>query len=159
MTRTGKFYRQNEREVMAELGLVGTKGSGAFWLEKEDGQSEFIIAQLKSTDKESMKINLLDIEKLNYNAKVAHKIPIFVIQFLKDNDVFVMSRPQDIPLIAEYLECGKVDIIKNEIDDLVIQENQEVKTPKKKIISSTSKNRSKFWDEKEKERKKIKWQK
>lgn len=149
--RSGKFYRQNEREVMAKLGMVGTKGSGAFWLEKEDGQSEYLIAQLKSTDKESMKVNLLDLEKLDYNAKVAHKIPIFVIQFLKDNDIFVMMKPEDIPLVSEYLECGRVDVTKIEVSDLVDLDDQEPVKPKKKIIGSASKNRDKFWADKSKE--------
>ena len=58
--RNGKFYRKNEREVMKNLGLKPTKNSGSGWIEKEDGENETIIAQLKSTDSESIKVNLLD---------------------------------------------------------------------------------------------------
>ena len=55
--RSGKFYRKNEREVMKNLGLKPTKNSGSGWIEKEDGENETIIAQLKSTDSESIKVN------------------------------------------------------------------------------------------------------
>lgn len=50
MKRSGKFYRKNEAEVMESLGLKPTKNSGSGWVEKEDGQSDEIICQLKSTD-------------------------------------------------------------------------------------------------------------
>ena len=39
MKRSGKFYRRNEQDVMAQLGLQPTKNSGSGWIEKEDGQS------------------------------------------------------------------------------------------------------------------------
>ena len=48
--RSFKFYRQNEAEVMKSLGLKPTKNSGSGWIEKEDGQNDYIICQLKSTD-------------------------------------------------------------------------------------------------------------
>ena len=62
--RSTKFYRKNEAEVMQQLGLKPTKNSGAGWIEKEDGQNDYIIAQLKSTDANSIKVNLRDIEIL-----------------------------------------------------------------------------------------------
>ena len=41
------------------------------------------LCQLKSTDKESIKLNKRDIDVLNYNAGVCHKMPVFAIQFLQ----------------------------------------------------------------------------
>ena len=64
MKRSGKFYRKNEKEVMESLGLKPTYNSGSGWVEKEDGQNEDVICQLKSTDAQSIKINQKDIRIL-----------------------------------------------------------------------------------------------
>lgn len=107
MKRTGKWYFKNEKEIMRKLGLEPTKGSGSGWIVKEDGQNENVIAQLKSTDKESYKLNKLDLEKLEYHANVEHKIPLFVIQFLQDNELYFVIKPQDIEWIYKYIKGDK----------------------------------------------------
>ena len=55
--RSGKFYRNNEKEVMRSLGIEPTFNSGSGWIVKEDGQTDDLICQLKSTDARSIKIN------------------------------------------------------------------------------------------------------
>lgn len=92
--RSGKFYRKNEREVMKNLGFEPTPNSGSGWVVKEDGQNEDAICQLKSTDAKSIRIDQKDIEILEYNALVSHKIPVFAIQFLNTNEVFLLVRPE-----------------------------------------------------------------
>lgn len=144
--RTGKFYRQNEADVMKRLGLKPTKNSGAGWIEKEDGQNDYLIAQLKSTDAESLRIQLKDWHTLEYNATVAHKVPVFVGQFLSTDEIFIMVKPADLPSVAQYLDCGRCDIIKSEV---VTPDEQEESKPTKIIRSG---NRDKFWQDKEKER-------
>ena len=99
--RSGKWYRNNEREVMKRLGLTPTPNSGSGWIIKEDGQSEDIICQLKSTDADSIKINLQDIHKLQYNASVVHKVPVFAVQFIKTNEVFLLICPEDLQEVNE----------------------------------------------------------
>lgn len=106
MKRSGKFYRQNESEVMESLGLKPTKNSGSGWIEKEDGQNDNIICQLKSTDAASIKINLSDIEKLEFNAMVSHKIPVFAIQFLGTGKTYLLLSPANIMDAAEHLCSG-----------------------------------------------------
>ena len=59
--RSFKFYRKNEEEVMGALGLKPTKNSGSGWIEKEDGQNDYLICQLKSTDAQSIKVNQKDM--------------------------------------------------------------------------------------------------
>ena len=108
MKRSGKFYRNNEREVMRQLGFTPTPNSGSGWLVKEDGQSEELICQLKSTDAKSIKLVKSDIDTLEYNALVAHKLPVFVVQFLSTNECFLVIRPEDITDIAKYLKTGEV---------------------------------------------------
>lgn len=144
--RTTKFYRKNEEVVMKKLGLNPTKNSGAGWVEKEDGQNDYLIAQLKSTDAESIKVSLRDIEILEYNAATAHKVPVFIIQFLKTNDIMVMMRPNDIQQVCDYIDTGVCEVKEALFNDESI-------TPvdiKPKVISS-AKSRDKFWDQKRKE--------
>ena len=107
MKRSGKFYRKNEAEVMKDLGLKPTKNSGSGWVEKEDGQNDYVICQLKSTDAQSIKVNQKDIRVLEYNASVSNKLPLFAIQFLNTNEVWLMVKPEDLTEVAKYIETGE----------------------------------------------------
>ncbi len=143
MKRSGKFYRNNEREVMKLLGLEPTPNSGSGWLVKEDGQSENIICQLKSTDNNSIKINKLDLDKLSYNSLVAHKLPVFAIQFLNSNEVFLVVKPEDITDIVKYINTGEVPK-EREIIDI-----PDIDTSQKGVrkIKSSSNSRKAFMNE------------
>lgn len=134
MRRTGKFYFQNEREVMKALGLKQTKGSGNQWLEKEDGQNDYLICQLKSTDAESIRVKQKDIRILEYNADVEHKIPIFAIQFLNTGEVWLMAKPEDFTQVSEYLKTGQVSERKEILCE--VNENDIDYAPAKMIRSS-----------------------
>ena len=68
-------------------------------VEKEDGQSEQCICQLKSTDKQSISIKQNDIHILEQNAAIAHKLPVFALQFLNTGEIWVMIKPEDLSLI------------------------------------------------------------
>jgi hypothetical protein len=155
MRRSSKFYLKNEKETMEQLGLKATKASGAGWIEKEDGYNEHILAQLKSTDAESIKVNLQDIHRLDYNAIVAHKLPLFVIQFLQSNETFLLIRPSDLNSINEYLNTGYVSIIPPDVE--VETTIKEVGPEGAKVIKSSPKNKKAFWQQKDKEWKE--WQK
>lgn len=159
--RTQKWYLKNESEVMHDLGLKPAKGSGNGWIEKEDGENEYVIAQLKSTDKQSYKLNLLDLEKLEYHAAISNKIPMFIIQFLKNDSRYALVAIDDIPKIAEYIETGKTNPDPLPLD-LALSEDQAIEIlkakPKKKIGSSKS-AREKFFKDKEKAWEDKKWKK
>lgn len=127
MARTGKFYYKNEKEIMRDLGFKPTAASGSGWLEKEDGQSEFAIAQLKSTDAESIKVNLMDIKVLEHNALVSHKRPVFVIQYLKTNDIFLVIRPEKdvLDILHKHFDNKSIELgeqLHESIDDIIISE-------------------------------------
>lgn len=148
MKRSGKFYRRNEEEVMRSLGLKPTINSGSTWIEKEDGQNENIICQLKSTDANSIRIHKKDIDTLLYNASVVHKIPVFAIQFLKSNETYLLFKPEDLPEVNEYLKTG--ELRKSELEIVSIkEENKNIKT-----IKSSSKARLQFNKENEEKFKK-----
>lgn len=151
MKRSGKFYRNNEKEVMKMLGFEPTKNSGSGWIEKEDGQSEEMICQLKSTDAGSIKVNKRDIDVLELNASVSHKLPVFAIQFLQSNDVFLVVRPDVLLEISNYIKTGERPSL-----NLGIEIGTEQKPQKRKMIKSSSKLRIKYKEENEKKYRKEK---
>lgn len=101
--RSTKFYRKNEAEVMHRLGFKETKNSGAGWIEKEDGQSEHCICQLKSTDHRSISIKQDDLHILEHNAMISHKLPVFAFQFLNTDEVWVAVKETDIEAFRRLL--------------------------------------------------------
>ena len=144
--RSGKFYRKNEAEVMESLGLKPTKNSGSGWVEKSDGQSDRIICELKSTDAQSYRLKLEDLHKLEYNANVAHKLPVFAVQFLAGNEVFLLVKPELLRDVAEFLETGECSH-KNTSVELVGHE--ECAPCANRVIKSSSDARERFKIDKE----------
>lgn len=138
---------------MKSLGLKPTKNSGSGWVEKEDGMSDAIICQLKSTDKESIKLNKRDIDVLNYNAGVCHKMPVFAVQFLQSNEVYLLVKPDMLTDIAKYIETGTYTS-QNDFLDLDVSDTEETTVKAKRKIKSSSSARIRFNEENEKKFKK-----
>lgn len=155
--RSFKFYRKNEEEVMKSLGLKPTKNSGSGWIEKEDGMNEFVICQLKSTDAQSIKVNQKDIRILEHNAAVAHKLPMFAIQFLNTGEVWLMAKPEDFTEISKYIETGSCKV--NDVSEFLgIEETEDTNetSVRKRIIGSASNAREEFYRNKQKKYNKTK---
>lgn len=138
---------------MKSLGLKPTKNSGSGWTEKEDGISDAVICQLKSTDKESIKLNKRDIDVLNYNAGVCHKMPVFAVQFLQSNEVYLLVKPDMLADIAKYIETGTYTS-QNDFLDLDVSDTEETAVKAKRKIKSSSSARIRFNEENEKKFKK-----
>lgn len=138
---------------MKSLGLKPTKNSGSGWVEKEDGISDAVICQLKSTDNESIKLNKRDIDVLNYNAGVCHKMPVFAIQFLQSNEVYLLVKPDMLTDIAKYIETGTYTS-QNDFLDLDVSDVEETTVKTKRKIKSSSSARIRFNEENEKKFKK-----
>lgn len=155
MKRSGKFYRKNEAEVMKSLGLEPTPNSGSGPIWKEDGQSENVICQLKSTDAQSIRVNKGDIDTLLYNAAVAHKIPVFAIQFLQSNEVYLLVRPEELCEVAKYIQTGEYTTA-NEFVGIDLSEHEDTTVHTVKTVKSSSKAREAFKKENEKRFKKEK---
>lgn len=120
-------------------------------VEKEDGQNDYVICQLKSTDAQSIKVNQKDIRILEKNARIEHKIPMFAIQFLNTGEVWIMLRPEDISDTSEYILTGDI-IHNNRLKDLGINldDSDELESVNVNTIKSSSKSREKFFDERNK---------
>lgn len=155
MKRSGKFYRKNEADVMRSLGLEPTPNSGSGWLVKEDGQSENVICQLKSTDANSIKVNKKDLDVLSYNAAVAHKLPVFAIQFLQSSEVYLIVKPEMLCEAAKYIETGEYESA-NEFVGIDLSEHETMTSKTKKVIKSSSNARERFNKENERKFKKEK---
>ena len=155
MKRSGKFYRKNEADVMRSLGLEPTPNSGSGWLIKEDGQSEYVICQLKSTDANSIKVNKKDLDVLSYNASVAHKLPVFAIQFLQSSEVYLIVKPEMLCEAAKYIETGEYESA-NEFVGIDLSEHETMTSKTKKVIKSSSNARERFNKENERKFKKEK---
>lgn len=151
--RSFKFYRQNEAEVMKSLGLKPTKNSGSGWIEKEDGQNDYIICQLKSTDAQSIKVNQKDLRVLEKNAAIEHKYPVFAIQFLNTGEVWLMVRPDELTEVANYINTGETN--KPSCVFVDISEPQDNCIRQEKRIISSSEAREKFHEDKNKKYNKI----
>lgn len=144
MKRSGKWYRNNEAKVMKMLGLKPTINSGSGPIEKEDGQSEDLICQLKSTDANSIKVVKKDLDTLEYNAMVAHKLPIFAIQFIQSGDIWLLMKPSQVEDVAQYIETGEIKV--RELFDLDTKELEEAETCPaiKSRVKSSSSARERF---------------
>ena len=141
MKRSGKWYRKNEADIMTMLGLKPTPNSGSGWIAKEDGENENILCQLKSTDASSIRINKLDIDKLNHNARVSHKLPVFAVQFIHSGEVYLVVKPDYIKVLTKYLDCGIIDSSREEIE---IEEREKKETRK---IKSNAEARMRYSSE------------
>ena len=152
--RSTKFYRKNESDVMQQLGLKPTKNSGAGWVEKEDGQNEHLICQLKSTDAQSIRINQKDIRILEANANVTHKLPIFAIQFLNTGEVWLMAKPEDFHDISKALKGEEI-----KSDRFDVKEFEELEVKPSRVIKSSGNAREQFHEELNKKYDKTKYAK
>ena len=127
--RSSKFWFDNEKKVMKKLGLRPVPGSGSGELHKEDGENDYILCQLKSTEAASFKLNRLDIEKLLYHAELVNKIPIFVVQFM-NGPMLIGTVPEELGNIAQYLN-----------EDLFVRKQVEVfdvpKQKKRKVVRAS----------------------
>lgn len=146
MRRSGKEYRKIEKDVMELLGLEPTKNSGSGWIEKEDGQSDNVLCQLKSTDAQSIKIAKYDLDTLQYNAMVAHKLPVFAIQFLGSNEVYLVMKPEVLEDMAKYLKTGEAPEPFIGID---LSEHEDMTVVGGRVIKSSSSAREQFHEEQE----------
>lgn len=122
--RSTKWYRKNEAEVMKRLGFKPTKNSGAGWIEKCDGENDHFICELKSTDNESYTLKQNTLHELEYHAMVSHKLPVFALQFINTDEVWLMVKSSDIEQIRGLLGVCGDDNLQKEVYSDVFDENR-----------------------------------
>lgn len=107
--RTTKWYRKNEAEVMQRLGFKPTRNSGATWIDKGDGQNGHCICELKSTDNASYRLEQTTLHTLEANAIEAHKLPIFALQFLNVDEVWLAVKETDIEAFKQLVRASVLE--------------------------------------------------
>lgn len=137
--RSGKFYSNNEKKTLESLGFVPSPMSGAGWIVKEDGENDVAMVQLKSTDSSSYRLDILDMKKLEYHAYVSNKVPIFLVQFLKQDKIYAIVDVSNIDDLFEAFNCNK----KPEYQKITKIENKN----ERKMIRSSKKSRDEFMKE------------
>ena len=151
--RSTRFYRKNEAEVMHRLGIIPTINSGAGWIQKEDGESDLFICQLKSTDNKSISVKQEDINALEYHACISHKIPVFALQFLTTDSVYVMIPEEEFKEYQEYKKAKQNETFSQKSVD--IEEEKEYNKDTQKANRNINKMRStreQFYKQMEQER-------
>lgn len=142
--RSGRFYYKNEAEVMESLGMKQVPGSGNGWVAKEDGENEHVLCQLKSTDANSISVHKLDLDKLQVHAFTDKKIPVFAIQFLKSNEIYLLVRPEELQEVAEYLDTGIYSCEDTSgLRGLLDASDDGMETPRN-VVKSSSSSRDKY---------------
>lgn len=139
--RTQKFYNENEKRTMRKLGLKPAVASGAGWLEKEDGQNDYIICQHKSTDAESYRLQQEDLRKLEYNAMIEKKLPLFVIEFLNNDEIYLLMKPEYLVDIVNYIETPKSSLEVKSESLIDIPDTDVTTKPKRNRIKSGNSNK------------------
>ena len=112
--RSTKFYRKNEAEVMHRLGFKPTRNSGATWIEKCDGQSDYCICELKSTDNSSFTVKQEYLHTLESHAIESHKLPVFAFQFLNTDEVWLSIKESDIEAFKDLIKQSVLEELKEE---------------------------------------------
>lgn len=107
--RTTKWYRKNEAEVMQRLGFKPTRNSGATWIDKGDGQNEHCICELKSTDNASYRLEQTTLHTLEANAIEAHKLPVFALQFLNVDELWLAVKESDIGAFKQLIRASVLE--------------------------------------------------
>ena len=118
-------------------------GSGNGWVAKEDGENDNVLCQLKSTDSMSYRVGLKDINELLHNASVTHKVPVFAVQFLQTDDLFLLVRPLDVPELAKYIETG-VNERDESLDIIDVDSSRDSVQKSKSVIRSSKSARDRF---------------
>lgn len=139
--RSGKFYSRNEKQTLKALGLVPAPMSGAGWVVKEDGENEATMVQLKSTDSSSYRLDMLDMKKLEYHAEVSNKVPIFLVQFLKQDKIYAIVEVGELREAAKALETGIVP------ERIVFKEEEIEKQNQRKKVKASASAREQFFKE------------
>ena len=86
---------------------------------------------------------------------MAHKIPVFAIQFLQSNEVYLLVKPEELCEAAKYIETGEYKSA-NEFVGIDLTEHEEIAPKSKRVIKSSSNAREKFHQENEQKFKKEK---
>lgn len=92
---TIKDSQRQERNLAKELHGSVNAGSGNQWLRKGDVRSSKELWECKITSAKSYSLKHADLYKLNEQALMDGRIPIFLVEFMEQGDSFVVLSKDD----------------------------------------------------------------
>lgn len=92
---TYKDSQRQERSLAKQLGGSVNAGSGNGWVRKGDVRSEHELWECKITSAKSYPMKIEELEKLENQAIVDGRIPVFLVEFLKSGGEYVILSKND----------------------------------------------------------------
>lgn len=92
---TIKDSQRQERALAKVLQGSVNAGSGNGWVRKGDVRSDKELWECKITSAKSFSLKQADLAKLNTQALMDGRIPIFLIEFMKQGESFVILTKDD----------------------------------------------------------------
>lgn len=92
---TVKDSQRQERTLAKQLQGSVNAGSGNGWVRKGDVRSDTELWECKVTSAKSYSLKQADLEKLNNQALLDGRMPVFLIEFMKTGDSFVVLSKDD----------------------------------------------------------------
>lgn len=100
---------RQEKGWADEYHLKVTAGSGNRWMEREDAYNEYLLFQMKYTQKKSITIHLRDVLELVQHAKEVGKTPVFLVRFGEKEGMeidLLCVQPHHLESVSDHLERG-----------------------------------------------------
>lgn len=92
---TVKDSQRQERALAKQLQGSVNAGSGNGWVRKGDVRSDKELWECKITSAKSYSLKRADLNKLNEQALMDGRIPIFLIEFMQEGESFVVLSKDD----------------------------------------------------------------
>jgi hypothetical protein len=92
---TIKDSQRQERALAREVQGSVNAGSGNGWVRKGDVRAEQELWELKITSAKSFSLKYEDLRKVYEQALVDGRIPIFLVEFMKQGESFVVLTKDD----------------------------------------------------------------
>lgn len=112
---TLKDSQRQERTLAKELGGSVNAGSGNGWVRKGDVRSEKELWECKVTSAKSYSLKHADLDTVYKQALMDGRIPIFLIEFLKQGDSFVVLTKDDYMELREQAFGNEATDAKSEV--------------------------------------------
>lgn len=101
-----KDSQRQERRLANKLGGTVNSGSGNGWIRKGDVRTENELWELKITDAKSYSLKDAELTKHNEQALLDGRIPIFLVEFKKSGNAYVILTVEDYEDLRERANLG-----------------------------------------------------
>lgn len=86
---------------------------------------------------------MFDMKQLEYHASVSNKIPIFLVQFLKQDRIYAIIPIEEIPYISSCLKTDGKQVQQHQVEKLEVEESEVIK----RTVKASKKARDQFFKE------------